>query len=229
MRKLLIIIESPSLLPELKSDYDITWCHCAQEASCLLHQHFDGMILDLFLPGTDGLTLLKNLQDVLPPVVLVLTHFLSPYISQAVESLGVGYVLRFPFTGKELHDRLEDMFQKFETPLPDVSLSSARYHLHRLGMSASKKGYRYLIHILPKYDPEADPSLFCDFYPALAEKNSVTTAAIDNAIHREIHRAYDLRNEEIWLEYFSDTGKCPANKDFLAAVAEKIRAKNSFL
>ena len=50
---------------------------------------------------------------------------------------------------------------------------------------------------------------------------TVTTAAIDNAIHREIERAYLSRNDDIWRKYFPDTSQCPKNKDFLCAVADR--------
>lgn len=224
MRRLLIITDAPALLPDLTGRYDVTWCRPGEAAAALLQQNVDGLILDLFLPDTDGLSLLQSLQHRLPPVVLALTAFYSPYVLQAAEELGVGYVLRYPFAPNAFFDRLEDMFRKFEAPVPDTAAASARYHLKRLGISAGK-GYRRMLSIFPGFDPDAGHNLFSDFYLDLARAESVSPYAIDNAIHRTIAQAYEARNDAIWREYFPDTSRYPTNKEFLTAVAERMKQK----
>ena len=223
MRRLLVVVPPDAPLPALSGDYEIQVCHTAQEAAQLFCQDFDGMILDLFLPGTDGLALLERMQEHLPPVVLILTKLLTDYILQSVETLCGGYVLRSPYRQEEISHRLEDMFRKFESPGLGSTAPSVRYHLRRLGLSPAKRGFHCAAFILSRIDPDEDFCLFTDFYPTLAEKYAVTTAAIDNAIHREIDRAYQCRNDAVWLDYFPDTALCPKNKEFLSAVAEWIR------
>ena len=223
MRKILIVTASDELLTMLAEDYEITLCRNAQDAIKLLHQEFNGLILDLFLPGTDGLTLLEQAQAHLPPVVLVLTRLLSPYILQSVASLCGGYVLRIPCSEREIRHRLEDMFRKFESPDHSTDATAVQYHLRHLGLSPARRGFHCAAFILPHYHPDADPCLFKDFYPALAKKYAVTPAAIDNALHREILRAYQNRNDAVWQEYFSDTSHCPGNKAFLSAVAARMK------
>lgn len=224
MRKILIVIEKDTLLPRLGANYDITICHCAEDAAALLQQKFDGMILDLFLPGKDGLTFLEQSQEYLPPVVLMVTRLISPYILQSANGLGVGHVIRIPFSESEVYNRLEDMFRKLESPFPDFSGSDARYHLKRLGIS-SGKGYHRILQILSDYVPDDDPCLFNDFYSGLAQKDSVTSAAIDNSIHRTIWLAYDSRDDAVWKLYFPDTSRCPKNKEFLSALAEVVKKR----
>ena len=219
MRKLLFIMQTSDLLPPLAEAYDVTWCPHARQAEALLEQDFDALVLDLFLWDTDGLSVLQALQNRLPPVVLALTAFYSPYVLQAAEELGVGYVLRYPFAPGALLERLEDMFRKLESP--DTPDALAQYHLKQLGASAGK-GYRRMMAILPGFDPEADHNLFSDFYLDLAKAESVSPYAIDNSIHRTIAQAYETRNDAVWKMYFADTSKCPTNKAFITAVAEKI-------
>ena len=223
MRKLLFIMQTSDLLPPLTDTYDVTWCPHARQAEALLEQNFDALVLDLFLWDTDGLSVLQALQNQLPPVVLALTAFYSPYVLQAAEELGVGYVLRYPFAPGALLERLEDMFRKLESPVPDTPDALAQYHLKQLGASAGK-GYRRMMVILPGFDPEADHNLFSDFYLDLAKAESVSPYAIDNSIHRTIALAYEIRNDAVWKTYFADTSKCPTNKAFITAVAEKIHA-----
>lgn len=84
MKKILAVLESDGLQPDLweamKSEYDLTFCTSAEDASVLMQKEYDGMILALFLRGTDGLTLLESSQAYAPPVMLVLTSLLSTYI-----------------------------------------------------------------------------------------------------------------------------------------------------
>lgn len=225
MRKILAVVASDAYLPALKEDYNITFCHSAEEAAELLHQEYDGMILDLFLPGTDGLTLLEQANNHIPPVVLVLTRLLTPYIIQSIETLCGGYILRIPCSDRVIVHRMEDMFQKFDSPALDSTSITTRYHLLRLSLSPGKGFYR-IMEILPDFDPEKSPCLFNDFYLALAKKDSVTVDAIDNSIHRTIQHAYTRRNDAVWKEYFPDTSRCPKNKTFISAVATRMKEKN---
>lgn len=96
MRKILVVTPPNTYTLNLPGDYEVTYCHNSLDAADLLHENFAGLILDLFLPGTDGLTLLEQTQDRLPPVVLILTRFLSPYVLQTVDALCGGYILRIP-------------------------------------------------------------------------------------------------------------------------------------
>ena len=184
------------------------------------------MILDLFLSETDGLTLLENTHAHVPPVILALTRFYSDYILQSLASLGVGYAIRIPCPALEIRNRFGDMFLKFDTPDRALSCTDARYHLRRLGVSPRWNGFHRMAEILPVFDPRMDPCLFSDFYPSLSKQHSVTMDAIDNSIHRAIDRAYEKRNDAIWMEYFPDTSKCPTNKEFLSAVADRMKEKN---
>lgn len=227
MRKILAVTGSEDLRDILyrtmRNEFDLTICGSALDCMNLLQEDFDGMILDLFLPETDGLTLLERMADRRPPVILVLTRLYSDYILQALESCGVGYVIRIPCPIEEVKNRMNDMFRKFDTPASEDPLDRVRYHLRRLGLSPRWNGYHHLMYILPLYDPYGTSALFSTFYQDLAARNSVTVDAIDNAIHQTIRRAYEKRNESVWAAYFPDTSQCPKNKDFIASIAEQIK------
>lgn len=62
----------------------------------ILDQAADAMILDLFLPGTNGLTFLRENAGALPSIIIVLTRFLSDDLLQELEILGVSAVFLIP-------------------------------------------------------------------------------------------------------------------------------------
>ncbi len=114
MRTVLVVTDSDCLEPILRKylsrDYSLTFCRTAEEALFLLPQGFDGLILDLFLPGTDGLTLLRQIRGDGPPVILVLTRLVSASLLQELEGLSVGCVILVPCTISLIRDRLDGLF-----------------------------------------------------------------------------------------------------------------------
>lgn len=227
MQKILVVAVSSDLVSlltqSLSCDYALTFCHSDKEARHIPLQDYDALILDLFLPGADGLALLEDLRDTLPPVVLVLSSMVSPYILQAVQGFGGGYVLPLPSSDTMIQARLADMLRKAESAGSIFPVHTAQYHLRRLNICTSRNGYRHLKAILSVYDVSRNYSLSKDFYAPLAKENAVTVDAIDNAIHTVILKAYETRDDAIWRAYFPDTSRCPRNKVFISAVAERMK------
>lgn len=72
----------------------------------LLEQKPDALILDLFLPGTDGVAFLKAHAADLPPVILAITRFISDGLLQELEALGVSSMVLIPCIVSYLRDQL---------------------------------------------------------------------------------------------------------------------------
>lgn len=100
MRKALIIMKQDSLqealLRELGRDFDVLTCGRAEDVPA--HFRPDVLVLDLFLPGMDGLTFLRQRRDELPPVIVVLSMLTSQIVLDTLEQLGVTAVIRKPCT-----------------------------------------------------------------------------------------------------------------------------------
>ena len=80
----------------LQPDYNVTIYDIAHMDQELPEQEYDGIILDLFLPGTDGITFLKRYPAPLPSTVLVLSQYIDENILDVLDSLGVGAVFLKP-------------------------------------------------------------------------------------------------------------------------------------
>lgn len=104
MRKVLIIMEQDclrdTLVSELQQDFVVSVCGNAEDGVALLKNRPDILVIDLFLPGTDGLSFLIQNKSLLPPTVVVLSVLTSPTVLRQLADLGVTSVIRKPCTVK---------------------------------------------------------------------------------------------------------------------------------
>lgn len=100
MRKVLLILASEdfrsALQTALQHDYEVSTCSNAEDGIELLRQKPDALVIDLLLPGMDGLSFLESQQDLRPPVTLVLTPLIDSYIVDALSDLQINYAIRYP-------------------------------------------------------------------------------------------------------------------------------------
>ena len=100
MRKVLVIVNSEdlqvALLAALATDWDVTICGDAAAGTALIRKGYDALVLDLFLPGMNGLTFLKIAEAYLPAHIVALTTLVNQHILQELSDLGVGCVFLKP-------------------------------------------------------------------------------------------------------------------------------------
>lgn len=102
MRKVLFVMEPnglrDALLTEVQKDCEVMVCGTAAEGAALLQHGPDALVLDLFLPGTNGIVFLQRNRSKIPPTVIALTTFLSCTIAKTLSELGVSAVVMKPCT-----------------------------------------------------------------------------------------------------------------------------------
>ena len=100
MRTVLLVLQSEdfsqALQNLLKHRYQVISAKNAVEGADLLRRQPDFLLLDLFLPSTDGLTFLKQNQLHLPPSILLFTTVADPAILDAASKLGIQAVFLKP-------------------------------------------------------------------------------------------------------------------------------------
>ena len=100
MRTVLLVLRSDdfarALQDMLKYRYRVISAKNAEEGAVLLQHQQDILLLDLFLPGTDGLTFLEQNKSHLPSSILLFTTFAEPAILDATSVLGVQAVFLKP-------------------------------------------------------------------------------------------------------------------------------------
>ena len=86
-----------ALTERLRGDFSVATCQNGRQAWKMIQAEQPGiLVLDLLLPGLDGLSLLQQLPTENRPKVLAMTNFLSNYVVEACQKLGVSYLMRKP-------------------------------------------------------------------------------------------------------------------------------------
>ncbi len=113
--KLLIAIKSEIIAHSLASAlsmYNIHICDTGPDALAMLETHrFDALILDLMLPGMDGITVLRK-STFKPHVILALTNLATPAVLQNAANAGVQDMILIPCTIRHILEHLDVLIEK---------------------------------------------------------------------------------------------------------------------
>ena len=227
-RKLLVADASvcccEALVEALHGTFDVRMCHDGNQALSVLDSFCpDVMVVDLTLPGLDGLTLLRMAaQRRNRPALLATTRFYSEYIERVIGQIGVDYVMVKPFHFPALAERVTELGQ-CDSCVEPVSLDETRGMLLELGVRPSRKGFGYLEELIDLYRQNPGKSMTKELYPEVGKRNHTSAQAVERAVRDAVGWAWNYRDETVWRRYFSAgrSGQLyrPTNREFIAAVA----------
>ena len=114
----------------IEHGYHVTTASDAQEArKCMTRFDFDLLIVDIMMPGEDGLALTKQLRTKTDVPILVLTARGEPEDRIAGFESGADDYLAKPFEPRELLLRVASILRRVSGPLPTLTgLSLGRYY-----------------------------------------------------------------------------------------------------
>lgn len=239
-RKLLIADASEEFCDALeeclKDGYCIRVCREGNETLQMLEAFRpDVVILDLLLPGMDGVTLLQRAAERgLQVPVLATTRFLSDFMLNAMERLGIGYVMVKPCEISAVAARLRDLLQVQKKQTWDAAqwdvCASVDSALRQLGVQTHPRGYACLRHALMEAIREPGQQVTKTLYPKVGKICGGNAKQVERAIRLLIRQAWLYRNPEVWNAYFSmdleQIQKCPTNKMFICTIAGNIMEKH---
>ena len=236
MDKLKILIADPSedfheaLADTLRGAYHVrTACDGASTLQALRSFQPDMLVLDLMLPGLDGITLLQRaMENGQHPIVLAISRCFSDYILDSISRLGVGYVMTKPCDISAVVARISDMSQRIQPPMfthpePKTLVSNI---LLRLGIATKLRGYSYLREAILLMKKNPGQSITKELYPSVAAACGATPVQIERSIRSAITTAWLQRDDNVWQLYFppGDGGTIPkpTNAAFISRIADLL-------
>ena len=222
---------SEQLCDMLEGSYCLQVCHSGLAVEELLEDFCpDVLVMDLALPGMDGISLLKQICTMpLRPRILLTTCFMSPYVETAIANFGVDMVVRKPCKVEILAERIEDILleeepQRMMRLQPRVSVASM---LMDLNIPSKRRGFVYLEKSIHQYLKQPGQALTKTIYPDIAQAHFTQPEAVERAIRQVVHESWEKRNDKVWRMYFNP-GRGgviprPTNAEFISRLAERYR------
>ena len=234
MRKLLIADASEefrlALADILRGTYTVRLCHEGnQTLEALCSGKPDILVLDLMLPGLDGITLLQKAAEAgVQPMVLATTRFINDYVVEAVERLGVGYVMVKPCDVHAVAARIADMHQHLKAPAvsrPDQRTIVSNMLL-TLNVPAKLKGYACLREAILEAVRDPAQQVTKELYPKVAKRCDGNPVQVERIMRTAIASAWERRDEAVWRMFFrpNQHGQLerPTNAAFISTLAAKV-------
>ena len=186
----------------------------------------DILVLDLMLPGTDGISILQKLPRGSRPLILATTAFCSPYVVAQMRKLEVHYLMQKPCATEAAEARVQDFLallseEPLQAPEAEQSLPAM---LLKLGFSPKLDGYRYLLTAIPLYAEDPGQSLTKELYGKVGRPWNKAPCHVERSIRSAIEKAWQFHDDEIWGEIFphapDGSVPMPTNGTLIARLSE---------
>lgn len=192
----------------------------------------DMLVLDMILPGLDGLGILRRLDGRNRPTVLAISSIATQEVVAEAGRLGIAMFISKPYNENALVENLSRLAEKNESPLHMPGLEElVTSIIHEVGVPAHIKGYQYVREaiMITVEDMEVINSVTKVLYPEVAKRYHTTPSRVERAIRHAIEVAWDRGDLETLQKFFGYTvsnakGK-PTNSEFIAMISDRIRLK----
>ena len=196
----------------------------------------DLLVLDFMLAELDGIAVLRAANALpKPPVAVVLTGYMTDFVSYMATGLGVQYFMTRPCDPELVAERLREITamearQSQKAEPQEVSIENmVTSVIHEIGVPAHIKGYQYLREaiIIAVQDMDVINAITKVLYPQVAKTFSTTPSRVERAIRHAIEVAWDRGDLETLQCFFgytvSNTKGKPTNSEFIALIADKLQ------
>lgn len=244
--KVLIADDSPSFGKECKKELEaagfdvvLTEKDGMRVMTLLDSQHFDAVLMDVFMANADGVDVLEHISASLSekPLVLLISAMDNAEFEEQMINAGADYYFIKPVTPKSAAKRIErlslwksDRKKRSSSEMSENDIDIVISDIMRqIGVPAHIKGYQYLRKSikLSVEDSEMLGSVTKLLYPTVAKEFNTTSSRVERAIRHAIEVAWDRGDVDVLSSYFgytiqSQRGK-PTNSEFIAMIADKLK------
>lgn len=192
----------------------------------------DVLVLDLILPGLDGLGILRRMDSEKRPKILAVSNFVTQEVVAEAGNLGASMFLSKPYNESAMVEHLISLAEKTEKQLHGPGLEElVTSIIHEVGVPAHIKGYQYVREaiMITVENMDVINSVTKVLYPEVAKRYHTTPSRVERAIRHAIEVAWDRGDLETLQRFFGYTvsnakGK-PTNSEFIAMISDRIRLK----
>lgn len=217
-----------SLEDALRGLYNLRACRDGQTALQLMHSFKpDILVLDLMLPGLDGISLLQNItSEHLEPMVLATSRYYNDYMLDAMTRYQVGYLIVKPCDVRATIARIGDLTTRISPPQP--TRPDPRNHaanlLRDFRVPSKLKGFRYLREAVVLMAEDPDQAITKELYTKVADLFNTGFKQVERCIRTAIEDAWEVRDEHFWRMYFAPGQdgflEKPSNAEFICRLAD---------
>ena len=243
--KVLIADDSASFGKECKKELEsagfdvvLTGKDGMRVMSLLDSQHFDAVLMDVFMAHADGVEVLEHIEKSLAekPLVLLISAMDNAEFEEQMISAGADYYFIKHVTPQSVAKRIERLSswktekQKRTAEISDNDIEVVISDIMRqIGVPAHIKGYQYLRTAIKLSVEDSDMlgSVTKLLYPTVAKIFNTTSSRVERAIRHAIEVAWDRGDVDVLSSYFgytiqSQRGK-PTNSEFIAMISDKLK------
>lgn len=195
---------SEALAGRLRSCCRVHICCSAENAMAFLAGQTPAvLVVDLMLPGMDGLSLLESVAaSGRRPGILAVSGYVSPYILKSAEDLGVDCLMELPCDLSVAADRVRELLRRAAMPEEGELRRRISELLLLLGFSAKLRGYAYLREAVFQMVLDPDRSIVKELYAEVGVRFGMTGRLVEHAIRCAIREAWEHRDRRLWSLYF---------------------------
>lgn len=222
-----------ALAKALGEHYAIRVCHDGKQALELLQTFApDILILELMLPGLDGLTLLQlAAEQGIRPKVLVASLYFSPYAQSVLSRMQVDYPMRKPCAIQAVLCRVADLAAKpsQETSTSEQPEDLVATMLLNMGFAPHLDGFRYLVTAIQLYSRDAAQAITKELYVDVAKAHGKAPSQVERSIRSAIELTFKRSSVHQLAHYFppapDGTVVRPSNGRFIAHMAHQLKGE----
>ena len=242
-----IIDDSTTVVNNLKShfassqDIKVTAVFTSGETALnyiINHQsEIDLILMDILIPGIDGLTFLSELKEKnISKKIIIISNYKDEIVINRCSNYNVSYYMLKPFSILALEKRIKELFSSKSIHMKkneniDLEISEI---LHNLGIPSHIRGYKYIRDgIMMIYNNDNLSFITKEIYPQIAYKYDTTPSRVERAIRHAIEVSWIRGDLALMEELFGFSVSCekakPTNSEFLSTIADRIKLTRSVL
>lgn len=209
--------------------FEIKRCNDGRDVITLLRDFQpDLLLLDLMLPGCDGLTILESICALEErPVILVVSRVFGYYIQGSMDRLGISYAMQKPCDVDAVCNRIRDLAQYPKSQLFHATEAEeiVRGMLHAMGFSSKHIGYHCLVEAICSIAKKPYQLYTKELYPAVGKIFGCNWRQVERDIRTAIDSAWETGEAIVWQEFFprcTNKSTKPTNSALISTLGQLL-------